>query len=245
MNQTINSILDHRSIRSFTDTTIAPQELEAILACAQAAPSSINGQQMSVIVVTDQAKKDLIAQYAGGQPWISQAPIFLLFVMDYHRASLASQKSGEVLVIPSNEEGVLVASVDVGLAMGNAIAAAESLGLGTVCIGGIRNNPQEMIDLLQLPQLVYPLVGLCIGHPVQETIPDKKPRFAAEAVIHNDVYQHDLSASLDAYDDVILAYMDKRTKGATVHNWSGAIANTYKQVYFPKVTGTLKSQGFL
>ncbi len=244
MNSTINSILDHRSIRSYKDTPIEEDKLHAILECAQAAPSSINGQQMSVIVIKDQATKDKIAEIAGGQPWISQAPVFLLFVADFYRAKLASEKNNENLVIASNMEGTLVGSIDVGLAMGNTIAAAESLEMGTVCIGGIRNNPQAMVDLLNLPNYVYPMVGLCVGYANDQDVPDKKPRFAKDAVIHTESYNSDLMDHINAYDEVIKTYMSDRTSGQDVRNWSGFISGIYNKVYFPKVSGSLKDQQF-
>lgn len=242
MNSTIKSILNHRSIRSYTNQAVENEKLNAILDCAQAAPSSINGQQMSVIVIKDQATKDKIAEYAGGQPWISATPVFLLFVADFYRAKLASEKHGEELIIAGNMEGTLVASVDVGLAMGNTIAAAESLGLGTVCIGGLRMNPDKIIELLDLPEYVYPMVGLCVGYPNTEAMADKKPRFEREAVVHNEKYNQDLSIHIDQYDEVIKEYMSTRSQGQNIHDWSGFISSTYNKVYFPKVSGTLRDQ---
>jgi len=242
MNKVIDSILNHRSIRNYTSEGIDPIMLKNIVASAQAAPSSINGQQMSIIVIKDQKKKEEIAALTGGQEWIAQAPVFLVFVADFYRAKLAADKTNEELVIPSNIEGTLVGSIDVGLAMGNAIAAAESLGLGTVCIGGIRNNPDRMIELLDLPEYVYPMVGLCIGHPVEDQIPAKKPRFPEEAVVHQEVYNRDLHAILDDYDETIKAYMHERTGGQHVHDWSGFISGIYNKVYYPTVSPTMKKQ---
>lgn len=244
MNKVIDSILNHRSIRNYTSEGIDPIMLKNIVASAQAAPSSINGQQMSIIVIKDQKKKEEIAALTGGQEWIAQAPVFLVFVADFYRAKLAADKTNEELVIPSNIEGTLVGSIDVGLAMGNAIAAAESLGLGTVCIGGIRNNPERMIELLDLPEYVYPMVGLCIGHPVDDQIPAKKPRFPEEAVVHQEVYNRDLHAILDDYDETIKTYMQERTGGQHVHDWSGFISSIYNKVYYPTVSPTMKKQKF-
>lgn len=244
MNSTINSILNHRSIRSYTNQMIEKDKLNSILECSQAAPSSINGQQMSVIVIKDKKTKDTIAQLSGGQTWISEAPVFLLFVADFYRAKLASEKINQELVITNNLEGTLVGSIDVGLAMGNTIAAAESLGLGTVCIGGIRNNPEEIIKLLDLPEYVYPMVGLCIGYINQDNLPDKKPRFHKDAVIHNEKYNSNLFDYINQYDQTIKEYMKNRSLGKDIHDWSSYIGNTYNKVYFPKVSGTLKSQNF-
>jgi FMN reductase [NAD(P)H] len=242
MNSTIESILNHRSIRSYTNEPINSEQLDLILKTTQAGPSSINGQQMSVIVVTDQETKDQIAAFAGGQTWISQAPVFLLFVSDFYRAKLAAQKNKRELVIASNMEGTLVGSIDVGIALGQTIAVAESLGLGTVCIGGIRNNPQGMIDLLNLPDYVYPMVGLCIGHPNKENMPGQKPRLPKEAVIHHGQYNQDLQSHLDEYDETITDYMKER--GGDIHDWSGFISSFYDKVYFPKVSATLRSQKY-
>lgn len=242
MNTTIESILNHRSIRSFTNQPIDKDQMEAILKTTQAGPSSINGQQMSVIVVTDQETKDKIAEYAGGQTWISQAPVFLLFVSDFYRAQLAAEKNNKELVIASNMEGTLVGSIDVGIALGQTIAVAESLGLGTVCIGGIRKNPEGMIELLDLPDYVYPMVGLCIGHPKVEDIPAQKPRLPRQAVVHEGKYNHDIQIYLDQYDETITSYM--KARGGDVHNWSGFISSIYDKVYFPKVSSTLRSQKY-
>lgn len=243
MNTIIESILNHRSIRSYTEEPIADDQLDLILKAAQAGPSSINGQQMSVIVITDTATKDKISTYAGGQPWISQAPIFLLFVSDFYRAKLAADKNGQDLVITSNMEGTLVGSIDVGIALGQTIAAAESLGFGTVCIGGVRRDPQGMIDLMDLPEYVYPLVGLCIGHPNKDHLPAMKPRLPKEAVIHKGKYSRDLHTYLDDYDETIVNYMAERgeTQG---HDWTGFVSAIYNKVYFPKVSETLKSQKY-
>ncbi|BEP28303.1 NADPH-dependent oxidoreductase [Helicovermis profundi] len=243
MNNTIKSITNHRSIRSFTNQMIEEDKLSAILESAQAAPSSINGQQMSIIVIKDQTTKDKIAKLAGGQPWISSTPIFLLFLADYYRAKLAADKNDEELVISNNMEGTLVSSIDVGLAMGNSIVAAESLGLGTVCIGGIRMSPDEIIELLELPKYVYPMAGLCIGYPVEENIPDKKPRLPKEAVVHQEKYNSNINSYIDDYDKTISEYMKNRPNTQNIHDWSSSISSTYNKVYFPKVSRTLKEQG--
>jgi len=244
MNSTIESILDHRSIRSYTNKSIEEDKIQAILSSAQASPSSINGQQMSIILIKDQAKRDKIAELAGGQPWISQAPVFMLFVADFYRAKLASEKSGQPLVIAGNMEGTLVGSIDVGLAMGHAIVSAESLGLGTVCIGGVRHNPDEIIELLNLPDYVYPMVGLCLGYADDTSIPDKKPRFPQTAVVHTETYNHDLRDVLDNYDNTIESYMSERTGGKDTRDWSHFISSFYNRVYYPKVSGTLRDQKF-
>ena len=241
MNKTIETIKNHRSIRNYLDKDVPEEMLQAILAAASAMPTSINGQQISIIVIKDKGKKEKIAQLTGGQSWISQAPVFLVFVADFYKAYLAGEKNGEKEIIHESIEGTLVGSFDAGLAMGAAIIAAESLGLGIVPIGAVRKEPDEMIKLLNLPQYTYPLVGLVLGYPAE--LSTQKPRLPHDAIVHIETYKKaGLAATIDQYDDLMAKYYKER--GDKESNWSSQVANAYKQVYFPKVYPSIKHQGF-
>ena len=102
MNQVIETFMNHRSIRSYKEDMITDEDLDMIIRAAQAAPSSINGQQVSIIAVKDKEKKAKIAKLTGDQAWIDQAPVFLLFASDFYRAKLAAEKNGVDLVITEN-----------------------------------------------------------------------------------------------------------------------------------------------
>ncbi len=242
MNQVIETMMNHRSIRSYKSDGVSEEILSHIYKGVQAAPTSINGQQLSVIVVKEQDKKDRIAEFCGGQPWIAQAPVFLLFVADYHRAKLAAEKNDEVLAITDSIEAIMVSAVDVGLAMGNAIGIAESLGLGIVPIGAVRRDPQSIIDLLALPELVFPVAGLVVGYPKDTSA--IKPRLPREAVIHKETYNRDQMTFINEYDATISRYMLERSGGESDRNWSQTTSGFYKTVYFPQVYPVMKAQGF-
>lgn len=108
MNEVLKTLKDHRSIRSYTDEPVSPEQLDDIIQAVQAAPNSINGQQVTVITVQDEERKKKIAELAGGQVWIEQAPVFLLFCADFNRAKIALEKNGETLAITDGMESVLV-----------------------------------------------------------------------------------------------------------------------------------------
>lgn len=242
MNKTIEIIKNHRSIRSYLDKEIPQDILDEILESIHSMPSSINGQQISVIVIKDKEKKAKIAELAGGQVWIDKAPVFLVFVADFYKTHLASEKNGISQVIHESSEGTMVGTFDSGLAMGGAIIAAESLGLGIVPIGGIRRDPEEMIKLLNLPKYTFPIAGLCIGYP--ENNSKQKPRLPKEAFIHLDSYNlENVKKSIDEYDIVMESYL-KEVGREKEKNWSLNTASIYKQVYFPKVHPILIKQGF-
>lgn len=242
MNKTINIIKDHRSIRDFENKTIEDTILEEIIVAAQSMPNSINGQQTSIIIIKNDDKRNKIAEFAGGQPWIKQAPVFLLFIADFYKTNVAAKKNGLEQVIQESVEGTLVGSVDVGLNMGAAIIAAESLGLGVVPIGGIRNAPQEMIELFDLPEQTFPIAGLSIGYPKSKS--KKKPRLPLETFSHNETYKpNKIIETIDAYDSLMKDYY-KSIEREDSGNWSKRTSSIYKSVYFPKVHPVMKKQGF-
>lgn len=242
MNETIKVIKNHRSIRTYLDKDISNEILDEILKSAQSMPTSINGQQVSVIVVRDKAKKTKIAELAGGQTWIEKAPVFLLFVADFYKTHLAAKKNGNEQIIHESVEGTLVGTFDAGLAMGAAIISAESLGLGIVPIGGIRKEPEEIIKLLNLPKYTYPIAGLCIGYPENES--RQKPRLPIETFVHKESYTTaGLAEHIDNYDDSLAKYLVEVGRAKEV-NWSLNTSGIYKHVYFPKVHPVLKEQGF-
>jgi len=242
MNETLKTLTHHRSIRSYTDQPVTDEQLDAIVHAAQSAPSSINGQQVSIVCVQDQVNRQRIAELAGGQPWIAQAPVFLLFCADFHRAHLAAQMHGRELAITESVEALIVGACDVGLAMSNAIAAAESLGLGIVPIGGVRNQPLALVEMLELPRYVFPICGLVVGHPASYAA--IKPRLPRAAVFHREKYQPDLQPLIDEYDPLLATFMDRVTQGRLTKNWSQTVAEFYDHLYFPDIRAALENQGY-
>jgi FMN reductase [NAD(P)H] len=242
MNTVVSSLTDHRSIRQYKDTPISPEQLDAIIAAAQAAPSSINGQQVTIIGIQDKERKARIAQLCGNQPWIEQAPLFLLFCADFYRASIATDKNEQPLAITSGMESIIVGTCDVGLSMGFAIAAAESMGLGIVPIGAVRSQPLELIKFLDLPKFVFPVAGLVVGYPADRS--EKKPRLPREAVYHHETYNHDLRSLIDQYDKEYEKYLAARDSSSDKRNWSKSVSEFYTRIYYPEIRPMLEQQGF-
>ncbi|MBT2625823.1 NADPH-dependent oxidoreductase [Bacillus sp. HU-1818] len=244
MNEVLNTLTDHRSIRSYTDEPVSDAQIDQIIQAVQSAPTSINGQQVTVITVQDKERKKKISELAGGQPWIDQAPVFLLFCADFNRAKIALEELNNIeLKVTDGLESVLVGAVDAGIALGTATAAAESLGLGTVPIGAVRGKPDELIELLELPKYVFPVSGLVIGHPADRSA--KKPRLPQVAVHHKETYQAEqLKPLIEAYDEQMSEYMKQRTNGKETRNWSQGIAAYYQRLYYPHIREMLEKQGF-
>ena len=240
MNEIIRSLQNHRSFRSYQEKDIDERELEQIIQSVQAAPNWINGQQVSVIAIKDAERKKRFAMLSGNQRYIEEAPVFLIFCLDFYRSYLASQIENTPFEVSGNIDTLLVGATDVGIALGTAVTAAESLGLGTVPIGGIRRNLNEVITELNLPPYVLPVSGLCIGHPAED--PGLKPRLPKEAVYHEEVYQQELKPALENYNNIYRAYLEERSSGSKSGTWTGAVASFYSKQYYEGIEEALKKQ---
>lgn len=242
-NQTLETLLDHRSYRDYTDQPVSHADLEAIVACAHRAPSSVNGQHVSMVVVRDQNCRAAIAELSGGQPWIAQAPVFLCVVIDFAKTDTAARHAGIKQVLHESLEGFAVGCVDAGIALASAMTAARSLGLGTVPIGGIRANPAKLIELLGLPHLTFPIVGCSIGHFASR--PQQKPRLPIHSFRHDETWHGVLNAAIiDSYDAELAGYWREigRPDGQI---WSKGTASRYAKVYHPDTKPVAASQGFV
>lgn len=211
MNATIELLRNHRSIRKYKDIDVPEAHLEEIIRAAQAAPTSSNIQAYSVVAVRNPQSRRQFAELAGNQRHIEECPVFLVWCADLNKIRFAIRLH-EDKELHQNTELFLLATIDATLAAQNAVIAAESLGYGTVYIGGIRNNPQRATELLKLPRYVYPVFGLCVGVPDQE--PDLRPRLPLSAVYHQETYREDhLVDDIKAYDETMRHYYATRKGG--------------------------------
>ena len=242
MNDVLTLLQAHRSIRKFTAEPVSDQQIHEIVRCGQAAATSSNAQAVTIIRVRDTDKRLQLATLAGGQDYVASAGAFLVFCADLHRGKLACEAQGGVACAGMTEHFIL-ATVDVALAAQNCVVAAEAMGLGICYIGGLRNQPQAVSELLGLPQLVYPVFGLCLGTPAQD--PEVKPRLPLAAVLGEDSYPD--AGMLDAiqqYDAEMRAYYRKRTGGTKDSCWSLEMKALVGKEARPHMRAFLAERGF-
>jgi FMN reductase (NADPH) len=241
-NETIRSITRHRSIRRYLPEPIPEAALDAILASAQASPTSSHKQAYSVIRVADAEARRQLAVVADDQEWVEEAPLFLVWCVDLHRIRAALAPI-EAPMAYENVEEFVVGVVDTSLAAAHAFVAAESLGLGGVLIGGLRNDPATVTRLLGLPELVFPLFGMCLGYPAED--PGLKPRLPRRLVLHEERYRVDgLADDLDAYDRIVARYYLERAENDRRTTWTSEMARKFAEPQRPHLREYLDSQGF-
>jgi nitroreductase len=216
-NDTIERLLSHRSVRAYRTEPLPDRIEPTLVAAAQSAASSSNLQLWSVVAVRDAERRKRLAELAGGQQHIIDAPLILVWVADLARAQAIAGREGRPVEGFTYLESFLVASVDAALAAQNAVIAAESLGLGTVYIGALRNRPEEVADTLGLPSNAAALFGLVVGWPDEERPAAVKPRLPQAAVLHRETYALDQRETWDAYDETSRAF--QRSQGLDPVGW--------------------------
>lgn len=196
----------HGAIREFTTEPLSKELLSALFMAMRSAPSSANYQLTSVIYVTEQSLKERLAVRTRNAH-VATAAAFFLFCADLHRPTQIAREKGIQTGLKGLELYTL-GVIDVALMAQNAQVAAESLGLGTVHIGGVRNDPKGVAEILHLPTGVLPILGLVVGYPA--TSQHVKPRLPQEVTIHHNQY-HELNlADIDRYDELMQEERQKR-----------------------------------
>ncbi|WP_229608957.1 nitroreductase family protein [Pseudomonas putida] len=166
---------------------------------------------------------------AGNQPFIHQAPLFLVWLADLSWVSRIAEQAGVELEALPYLESLLLVTIDAASAAQNALVALESLGLGSVYIGGIRNDIDGVAKELGLPPQVYPVFGLCVGYPSPDRPAKVKPWLPQQAVLHHGTYTiAGEEGVLSEYDARLAAFYQR--KGMKASGWSEQVVSRLRNV---------------
>jgi len=242
MSSVIELLKSHRSIRKFTDQPIKSELFEDLVKAGQAAATSSFLQGSTIVRIANAETRQQIAEIAGGQSHVVTAAEFMVFCADLKRAGNYCEEYGKSFEGDYTEH-FIIATVDVALMAQNMVTAAESEGLGICYIGGIRNNPGAVSELLRLPKGVYPVFGLCLGYPDQN--PEIKPRLPVSVILKEEVYNDTSDREvITKYDKEIREYYRSRTGGGHEISWSEQVASLLSEKSRPHMKGFLEEQGF-
>lgn len=229
------------SVRSYQNRQLPDEMLLSVLNAARQAPTSSNLQAYSMVVVRDHAKRQALAELAGHQQHVVAAPVIVAICADLYRARRICEAAETTPTIDACDMN-LMAVVDAAVVGMCASIAAESLGLGTVMIGGLRNEPARVSELLDLPPHVFAVFGLCLGWPSE--VPPVKPRLPQELVIHHERYGSLLSESaISAYNDRLAAHHRSIGRRHDIP-WSERVARLCASPHRLNLKGALSRLGF-
>lgn len=228
-NDVVAGLVAHRSVRNFGPAPLPSGLIETLVAAAQSASSSSNLQTWSVVTVEDPGRKARLSELAGNQAFIRQAPLFLVWLADLSRNERVADERQIKLEAIDYLETLFIGIIDAALAAQNAVVALESLGLGAVYVGAIRNKPELVAAELGLPPRVMPVFGLAIGYPDPAVAGGIKPRLPQRAVLHRE--QYDKSPQPEAvlhYDAQMSDF--QREQNMDVIGWLGRTIPRLKSV---------------
>ena len=189
--------LKHRtSIRKYSSKEVPSQLITALLENAERTPTMGNLQLYSVIITRDKAIKKLLSPPHFNQPMVQNAPVVLTFCADYRRTSLwATERQAQPGY--NNFLSFLNAATDALLYCQTFCNIAEEAGLGTCFLGTTIYSPQPIIDILKLPQLVFPVATITLGWP--DEAPALTDRLPIESIVHEETYREYTPELIDKF----------------------------------------------
>ena len=195
----VQALLNRRVIRKYKTNPISEQTMALLLSAAQSAPTKSNLQQYSIVIIRDPEVRNAVSELVPSMPWVRNAPVIAIFLGDVRRIRRLAKIRGHTYQ-NNNADTFMNAAVDAALAMQCFITAADYLGLGTCPISYVRNRIDDLAEILDLPDGVFPISGLCIGYP--DDAGYVSMRLPQKVVVHQDLYNDDdLETDVKDYDD--------------------------------------------
>ncbi len=240
--ETLAGIAQHRTHRSYQAKAVEPELVQLLAAVALSAPSKSDLQQADIVAVADPEKRRAIGALVPSMPWVAEAPAFVVVCGNGRRILEASALRGESFA-NRHLDHFFNASVDAAIVLQTLIIAAEAVGLGSCPISAIRNHARTVSELLDLPDHVFPVAGLCLGWPGGER--RISCRLPLGQTLHTD--RHDdsaLAAALDAYDRRRGTAEGYDPDGPDFIGWSRAKARMYAEVQRDDFGAFIEAKGF-
>ncbi|QFY63294.1 NADPH-dependent oxidoreductase (plasmid) [Rhizobium grahamii] len=223
-NETIDTLLSHRSVRGYLPDPVPHAAVELAVAAAQSAASSSNLQAWSIVAIEDTDRRNRLNAVAGNQRQIAQAPLLLIWLADLARPRAIAADGGSAGEGLDYVESFMLGVIDAALAAQNAVVALESLGLGTCYIGAIRNDPEAVARELGLPEGVFPVFGLTVGFPDPAQRADVKPRLPQSTVLHREQYGDDVRGrDLASYNRALRSFQSEQAMPGI--DWTDHVRN--------------------
>ncbi|NLJ65673.1 MAG: NADPH-dependent oxidoreductase [Clostridiales bacterium] len=245
MNETIKKQLTHRTIREYKDQKVPNEVFEQLMEVARHTASSTGMQACSIIRITDPEMKKKIAKVCN-QEYVARATELLIFIVDQYRNSQIAKEKNCLAENAKDMDRFFAGFTDACIMVQNLVTAAESMGLGTVYLGSILNDPEKICELLKLPELTFPVIGLGIGYPNQN--PQLKPRMEMKIRVFDNTYRvfESYLDEIKEYDEEMRTYYDLRDPDRSVDSFSNQVVARFNQAN-PKrqeILNVVRKKGF-
>ena len=170
-NPVIQTMLDHKSIRKYTQEIPSDEVVKTIVRAGQQAPFA--SQYYSV----------LLSRNGEQNPY--KAPLLFTICVDSHKfEQIMANRNWELV---TNDLTLLLFGIqDAALMAENMVIAGRSLGLGSCFLGSALYRADKIAEEYDLPRRVFPLVQLVMGYPAED--PPSRPRYPLAFTLFEDKY---------------------------------------------------------
>ncbi|QMU08534.1 NADPH-dependent oxidoreductase [Levilactobacillus suantsaii] len=245
-NTALDTLLAHRSVRKFTPEKLTTDQVHTLIDAAQHSATSTFSQQYSILSVTNPAKLAVLGDITGHH-WLEKAGHYFIFLVDQYRNQQLVPTSATTAENLHSVDKLLAGIFDATIATEAVVTAGESLGLGSTIMGSILNDVPRLIQLFDLPELTFPILGLAIGHPAEQ--PEQKPRLPQELIHFENQYQPITATEphLVAYDALLKTYYQQRSTNQREETFTHHIVTEFSRDPQQRagILAALRQQGFL
>lgn len=240
------TLLSRTSVRRYEREAIPQETMDFIYEAVRNTPTSYNGQQFSVIDISDQDLKVQLYELTN-QKQLKTCNRLLIFCSDYNKIHLLAERKGlQMPPFTDTMDAVTIGIIDASLAMMSALVAAQSCGLGSNCVGYLRTvDPARLAEMLHLPKGVFVVCGLALGIPREQ--PDLKPKQSSELMFFSNRYREDtdkMTDQLSEYDSTVQQYNRTRSGSTSENDWCGHILDYYRHACEYRILDYLRDQGY-
>jgi nitroreductase len=180
-------LMKRRSVRNFKADEVPEDIVAKLVEAANNAPTGGNMQPLSIIVVREAERRAALGEMVGSQPWVKNAPLSMIFCLDFWRLKKWAEMSGVAFRGDEALSHFLIGYADVMCAAQTVVVLAESLGLGSVYVGTVQYVADDVRAYFELPPYVFPAMLLSLGYP--KTVPRNVRKLAVDVVVHAEKYR--------------------------------------------------------
>ncbi len=248
MNEKMNieeTLKNRRSYRNYTNQKVDLDIVKNAIISAQRSATSVNGQQISVVITEDQDKLNKMSDINWGQKTLKECSVLLTFVVDYNRSD-EMVEDGK-MIHQDDIESVIVGAVDAGLVAQSVELILQSKKIGTCMIGGIRQDMKKVSEVLGITGLAFPVFSMTVGYPKEfmNKEDDIRPRVNKDSFLFIDQYnEQKVRDGAQEYNLNLNKWWEKR--GYTEYNtYKDSMNRFYSSYYLPNEFSELLEMGFL
>jgi nitroreductase len=172
-NPVIDCMMDHKSIRAYTEEMPSDEVIETIVRAAQQAPFA--SQSYSFLLSRDRDKHPF------------KAPLLFTVCVDMYKFQRIMEVRGWIRRT-NDLNSMWMGLQDASYATQNLMIAGRSLGLGSCLLGAAPTLADKIAEQFDLPERIMPMVQLTIGYP--DEAPPVRPRYPLEYTLFEDKYTH-------------------------------------------------------